>query len=68
MKTFNNKLQVSVCWLDKPHTILHFKLTGLKGARRGDFHVRLDDLLSELSRLGVWEQLGIPVKGNEKGQ
>lgn len=53
---------VKVNWYDDAKTILHFTIAGPKGGHKAGFFVRLEDLLSELSRLGIWEQLGIPVR------
>lgn len=61
-----SRVRVKVRWGDAEHTDLHFVITGPKGGHRAGFFVRLDDLLAELSGLGVWEQLGIPVK--ERGK
>lgn len=55
-------VRVSVKWASREHRALHFLITGPRGGTRAGFIVRLDDLFNELSRLGVWESIGIPVK------
>lgn len=60
------RVRVKVNWYDEAKTILHFTITGPRGGHKAGFYVRLTDLLAELSRLGVWEQLGIPVKAHDE--
>ena len=55
-------VKVTVRWRDADHKALHFLVEGPRGGTRAGFIVRLTDLFDELSRLGVWESIGIPVR------
>ena len=57
-------VKVSVKWQDMDHEALHFLVKGPRGGTRAGFIVRLTDLFEELYRLGVWESIGIPAKGD----
>jgi len=64
MRTIQGKkvVRVSVRWRDMDHKALHFLVEGPRGGTRAGFIVSLTDLFKELSRLGVWESIGIPVR------
>lgn len=55
-------VRVAVKWADANRKSLHFLVTGPRGGTQAGFIVRLTDLFDELSRLGVWESIGIPVR------
>lgn len=58
----NSVVRVTVKWASREQEALHFLVTGPRGGTRAGFIVRLEDLFNELSRLGVWESIGIPVR------